>query len=300
MRVRLILPVLAATAALLLTGCVDNSAPAAEKGTSGTSSSAATQKDATAAGLLPAGIAKAGVLRIGTDAQSAPNEYKDADGNPVGWGIELAEGIAGKLGLTTEYKVAQFDSIIPSIVGGQLDMGMSSFTDTVEREEVVSFVNHYAAGIQWASQTDKVVDPNDACGLKVAVQANTVQDTEEIPAKSSACVAAGKAPIEQVRFDTQDAAVNAVVLGQADAWTADSPVALYAISQTKGKLIPAGKTFDLSPYGIATAKGTGMAEAVQAALQSMVDDGSYTKILDAWGVADGGLGNITINAASNS
>ncbi|GAA3876195.1 ABC transporter substrate-binding protein [Leifsonia kafniensis] len=295
MRVRLMLPVLAATAALVLTGCVDNSAPAAESGTN----SAATEVDSAAVALLPASIAKAGVLRIGTDAQSAPNEYKDADGNPTGWGIELAEGIAGKLGLTTEYKVALFDSIIPSIVGGQLDMGMSSFTDTVEREKVVSFVNHYTAGIQWASQDGTDVDPNNACGLKVAVQSNTVQDTEEIPAKSDACVAAGQAAIEKVRFDTQDAAVNAVVLGQADAWTADSPVALYAIAQTKGKLIPAGKTFDEAPYGIATAKGTGMAEAVQAALQSMIDDGSYDTILDSWGVADGGLNSITIDAAAN-
>lgn len=300
MRVRFILPVLAATAALVLTGCVDNSAPAADSGTSGGAGTAQSQVDSAAAALLPESIAKSGVLRIGTDAQSAPNEYKDADGTPIGWGIELAEGIAGKLGLTTDYKVAQFDSIIPSIVGGQLDMGMSSFTDTVEREKVVTFVNHYTAGIQWASQAGKDVDPNNACGLTVSVQSNTVQDTEEIPAKSDACVADGKEPIEKVRFDTQDAAVNAVVLGQADAWTADSPVALYAIAQTKGKLVAAGKSFDLAPYGIATAKDSGMAEAVRAALQSMVDDGSYGKILSAWGVEDGGLSSITINAATNS
>jgi polar amino acid transport system substrate-binding protein len=42
-----------------------------------------------------------------------------------------------------------------------------------------------------------------------------------------------------------------------------------------------------------------MTKAVQAALQSMVDDGSYAEILDAWGVSDGGITEITINAASN-
>jgi polar amino acid transport system substrate-binding protein len=295
MRARFALPALAAAAVLLLSGCVDNSTPGA-----GSGATSAAEKDTAAAALLPDDIAKSGKLLIGTDAQSAPNEYKAEDGSPVGWGIELADGIAAKLGLTPEYKVALFDSIIPSIAGGQVGMGMSSFTDTVEREKTVTFINHYTAGIQWASRAGAGVDPNNACGLTVAVQANTVQDTEEIPAKSDACVTAGKAPIEKVRFDTQDAAVNAVVLGQADAITADSPVALYAIAQTKGKLVPAGKTFDVAPYGIAVAKDTGMAEAVQAALQSMVDDGSYGKILDSWGVSDGGLATITINAAGTN
>jgi polar amino acid transport system substrate-binding protein len=53
------------------------------------------------------------------------------------------------------------------------------------------------------------------------------------------------------------------------------------------------------PYGIVVAKGSDLTKAVQAALQSMVDDGSYGKILDAWGVADGGIKTITINAAAN-
>lgn len=92
--------------------------------------------------------------------------------------------------------------------------------------------------------------------------------------------------------------MNAVVLGQADAFSADSPVSLYAISQLDGKLQLAGETFDVSPYGFAVEKDSGMAEAVQAALQAMVDDGSYAAILDAWGVGSGGLDEITINAGA--
>jgi polar amino acid transport system substrate-binding protein len=90
-----------------------------------------------------------------------------------------------------------------------------------------------------------------------------------------------------------------VALGQADALSADSPVTLYAISQTGGKLQAAGESFDVAPYGIAVAKGTGLTEAVQAAMQSLVDDGTYGDILDEWGVADGAIDQITINAASN-
>lgn len=296
MRARFALPALAAVAVLMLTGCVDNSTPDAEK--PGGNADVKVTVDEAAAALLPAEIADSGTLVIGTSPNYAPNEYKDEAGNPIGWGIEVADAIAAKLGLEPEFKVASFENIIPGIVGGQIDLGESSFTDNLEREKQVDFVNYFTAGVQWASTKGTEVDPNNACGLKVAVQSTTFQDTTEIPDKSAACEAAGKEAIQRMPFDTQDAAVTAVSLGQADAFSADSPVTFYAISQQPDKLQLAGETFDVSPYGFAVEKDSGMAEAVQAALQSLVDDGTYLDILDAWGVADGGLDTITINAAS--
>jgi polar amino acid transport system substrate-binding protein len=297
MRTRIAIPAFAAVAALMLAGCVDNSKPDAGDAT-GSPSASNVRKDDAAAALLPDKIAKAGKLVIGTSPNYAPNEYKDNAGKPIGWAIELSDAIAAKLGLKAEYQVARFENIIPGIVGGKIDIGESSFTDTAEREKQVDFVNYYVAGIQWASAAGKNVDPDNACGLKVAVQATTYQDTVELPAKNKACVAAGKPAIQKVPFDTQDAAANAVALGQADAFSADSPVTLYAIAQLTGKLQPAGKTFEAAPYGLAVAKDSGMAQAVQAALQSMVDDGSYGKILDKRGVSDGGIDEITINAGA--
>ncbi|TQO19949.1 amino acid ABC transporter substrate-binding protein (PAAT family) [Rhodoglobus vestalii] len=297
MRARYALPALAAVATLLLTGCVNNSDPDAT-GARDDSVADEVTVDEAAAALLPAAIAESGVLRIGTSPNYPPNEFKDDAGEPIGWGIELVDAIAAKLGLESDISIAKFDNIIPNIVGGQLDLGESSFTDTLEREKQVDFVNYYTAGIQWASPLGKTVDPDNACGLKVAVQATTYQDTVEIPAKSAACEAAGKAPITPMPFDTQDSAAYAVVVGQADAFSADSPVTLYAISQQKDKLQLAGETFEVSSYGLAVQKDSGMAQVVQAALQSMVDDGSYLELLDAWGVASGGLDVITINAAS--
>ncbi|TFC82625.1 ABC transporter substrate-binding protein [Cryobacterium cheniae] len=299
MRSRYALPALAAVAALLLTGCVDNSTPTTSEDTDGSSSGstvAGVTTDEAAAALLPDTTAVKGKLVFGTSPNYAPNEFKNDAGEPIGWAIDMSDAIAAKLGLEAQYTVARFENIIPGILGGKIDVGESSFTDNVEREKQVDFVNYYVAGIQWASATGNTVDPDDACGLKVAVQSTTYQDTDEIPGKSDACVAAGKPPIQKLALDTQDAAANAVALGQADAFSADSPVTLYGIAQLKGKLQPAGETFDAAPYGLAVAKDTGMAEAVQAALQSLVDDGTYGAILDEWGVADGGLDTITLNA----
>lgn len=296
MRIRYGIPVFAVVVALALSGCVDNSTPSGPAASGGTST---VTKDAAAAALLPGKIAKAGKIIVGMDPTYAPNEYKDASGAPIGWEVELMNAVAGKLGVKSVYAVAKFDSIIPSVTGGKYDVGVSSFTDNIAREKVVDFVNYYTAGIQWASAAGKTVDPDNACGLKVAVQATTYQDTDEVPAKSKACTDAGKPAIQAVKFDTQDQATNAVALGQADAMSADSPVALYAIAQLKGKLKPAGTSFEVAPYGFAVNKGDKLGKALQAALQSIVDDGTYKKILDKWGVADGGIKKITINAAAN-
>jgi polar amino acid transport system substrate-binding protein len=296
MRIRYGIPVFAVVIGLALSGCVNNSTPSGPAASGGTST---VTKDAAAAALLPDKIAKAGKIIVGMDPTYPPNEKKDANGQPIGWEVELMDAVAGKLGVKAVYAVAKFDNIIPSITGGKYDAGVSSFTDNTAREKVVDFVNYYTAGIQWASATGKTVDPNNACGLKVAVQATTYEDTDEVPAKSKACTDAGKPAIQVVKFDGQEQATNAVVLGQADAMSADSPVTLYAVAQLKGKLQLSGKSFEVAPYGVAVNKGDKLGKALQAAFQSLVDDGSYKKILEKWGVADGGIDKITINAAAN-
>ncbi len=82
--------------------------------------------------------------------------------------------------------------------------------------------------------------------------------------------------------------------------SADSPITDDAIKQSGGKLQAAGTTFGVAPYGIAINKGSTLTKAIQKAFQDIVDDGTYKKILDKWGVGDGALSTITINAAGNS
>lgn len=299
MRARFLFPALAATAVLVLSGCVDNSALSAGAPNADTTPAAdSISVDSAAAALLPDTIAKAGVLVIATSPNYPPNEFKDEAGEPIGWGIEIAAGVAAKLGLEPTFQISSFENIIPGIVGGTIDLGESSFADTPVRQEQIDFVNYYNSGTQWASASGATVDPDNACGLIVAVQATTKQDVAELPAKSDACVAAGKEPITKLPFDTQDSAMNAVVLGQADAVTGAAPVILYGIEKTGGKLQAAGDMAETTFYGLGVAKNSQLVAAVQAALQSMIDDGSYQRILDGWGVAAGGVTEATINAGS--
>lgn len=291
MKIRFVLPALAAAAALALTGCTNT-----EGDTTASVDASGIQPDAAAVALLPEEVKESGVLVMGTDAEYPPNEYKDASGKPVGWGIELAEAIAAKLGLTPEWEILPFDSILPRIEEEALQVGASSFTDNLERQKTVDFVNYLNAGSQWAAPVGSDVDPENACGLTVAVQAGTIQHTDELPARNDECVAAGKEAITILPFDGQPEVTNAVVNGQADAFSADSPVTGAAVTELEGELELVGDLFDAAPYGFATLKGSDMTMAVQAALQSLIDDGTYLEILEAAGIAPGAVESATINA----
>lgn len=292
MKIRYVLPAIAAAAALVLTGCTQN---VEEDAYESFDLSGVTADDAAVA-LLPAEVADSGVLKVGVNAEYPPNEYKNSDNEIVGWGVDLVTAISLKLGLEIEIEDAGFDTIIPKVNGGTLDMGSSSFTDNPERQKSVDFVNFYEAGVLWAAPIGEEVDPNDACGHKVAVQATTFQHTDELPEKSEACEAAGKDPIEILPYETQAEATNAVVQGAADAFTADSPVTLYAISKLSDKIAPSGEAFDVAPYGYPLGKDSELTTAVQAALQSLMDDGTYMAILQHAGVEAGAISEATINA----
>ena len=289
MKIRYAIPALAAVAALALTGCTNTEGGSSEGGDTGSGSASITTWE---------DIQASGVLVIATDAAYPPNEFKDESGNPTGWGVELTNALAEELGLEPEWEIMDFDSILPRIEEGVVNLGSSSFTDNKERQKTVDFVNFLDAGSMWAAPVGSDVDPDNACGLTVAVQQGTVQDTDEMPRRNQACLDAGKPEITVLKFDGQPEVTNAVVNGQADAFSADSPVTGAAVTELEGELELVGDLFDAAPYGFATLKGSDMTMAVQAALQSLIDDGTYLEILEAAGIAPGAVESATINAGT--
>jgi polar amino acid transport system substrate-binding protein len=287
----------AALSAASLAACADNTDSEAGEGASSSSSSVG--RDDELAALVPDEIAGRGTLTVGTDPTYSPNEFQDDSDQIVGFDIDLFDAVAGKLGLTVDYQASTFDNIIPGVQGGSYDVGVSSFTDNAEREEVVDMITYFEAGTQWAQSADGDADPDDPCGLTVAVQTGTVQ-LDDITARSADCTAAGEKAIEILQFDDQGQATNSVTLGQAQAVLADSPVMAYAVQQSNDALELAGDVYDAAPYGYVVAKDSGLSEAIQAAVQSLIDDGTYADILDTWGLSDGALSQSEINGASGS
>lgn len=257
-------------------------------------------KDDAIAAMLPDSVKADGVLTIGSETTFPPAEFLTEDNKTaIGYEMDLAKALGLVFGLTVDVQSSSFDSIIPS-VGSKYDLGISGFTITNEREESVNFVSIFSAGMVFVTRqgNPKGIDPTkdgDLCGRKVAVQQGTAEE-DEITEMNDDCLAAGRAKIDVQPYPGQTSAATAVVSGKADVMDVDSPVGDYAVKQTEGKLEVVGGMHGVAPQGIVTAKSDmDTAKAVQAAMQKLMDDGTYMKILKAWGVESGAIDKAEIN-----
>ena len=254
-------------------------------------------KDDDIAAMLPKSVAKDGKLTIGMDTSYAPAEFLAEDGKtPVGFDVDIAKALANMFGLEAVPQTSNFDSIIPSI-GTKYDIGISSFTITPERMEAVDFVSMFKAGSTWVVKkgNPNKVDTSDLCGLKIAVQTGTTQE-EEVNAAAKQCKADGKSEVRILSNKLQTDVTTNVATGKADVFYADSPVAGYAIAQTEDTLEALGEDVGVTKEAVAIKKGdSDTAKAVQAALQKLMDDGTYMKILKHWGVETGAIDKAEIN-----
>jgi ABC-type amino acid transport substrate-binding protein len=251
------------------------------------------------AAMLPAGISTAGRLTAGVEVPFAPFEFRNSTGDIVGFDVDLMNAVAQTLGLTAEYRnLANFEDIVPAVQRGDLEVGAAGITDTREREKEVDFVNYFRAGTLWVQRPGPPIDPNAACGLKVGVQSGSLQATDEVPAKSDACVATGLKPIQKVVFMLHNELTQALLSGELDAMSLDSPAAGFAIKLSTGRLVAAGEVFDVAPYGWAVAKGSGLSEPLRRALEHLMATGEYRNIAAKWGLESGMVDKPTINGAT--
>jgi polar amino acid transport system substrate-binding protein len=283
---------------LAVAGCGTDSLSGGSDSSSSTTTSAAPTGSADSAltAMLPQSVQDSGTLRVGTNAEYAPNEFLQGD-TIVGMDIDLMNAVGAKLGVTIEYSNASFDSLITGVSGNRYDAAISSFTINDERKQQVNMVQYFNAGTQWATKAGNPdgIDPANACGKTVAVQSGTTQSDDDLPAKQQACTDAGQPEIQVLAFESQQDATNALVQGRVQAMLADSPIAAYAVSQVDG-LELAGDIYDAAPYGIVVPQDqTGTADAISQALQEISDDGSYASALSTWGAEDGAVTEFPVN-----
>jgi polar amino acid transport system substrate-binding protein len=252
--------------------------------------------------MVPASIKSDGKIIVGSDSTYAPSEFLDTDGKTIiGFDVDLFNAVAAKLGLTTQWNSADFGTLITSVQSGKYEIGVSSFTINSDRLKQANMISYFSAGTQWAQKAGGNVDPNNACGLTIAVQKATVQ-VDDVTARSKKCTDAGKKAINILQYQKQDDATAAVVSGKAVAMLADSPVVAYAVKQTNAQLALAGDIYESAPYGYVVNKnadGLAFANAIKGALVELINDGTYNKILTTWGVQGGGIpaSSVAVNPA---
>lgn len=240
---------------------------------------------------------KAG-LKIATDPSSPPYTYYQADGQTLmGADIDLGNAIAAKLGLTPEWAAVKFPGIIAAIQAERFDTALTGMGDTPAREEKLDFVDYSTDGNAIVVKKGNALGIKtiaDLCGRRVAVLQGSVMQglVEQQDAKC------GEKIDIQVFQDINQALLQ-VRTGRADATMYQYGVAAYIIQTSPDAadlevlaFEQYGTGYNAMPF---RKSDTALRDAVQAALVEMQADGSYEKILTAWGMQANGLEKITIN-----
>ncbi|PST48507.1 ABC transporter substrate-binding protein [Bifidobacterium callitrichos] len=259
--------------------------------------------DDTLAAKLPDSIKSSKTLTIGSFMQQPPNNMYGADGKtPVGDEVDISKAIGKKLGVEVVRKDMSFDSLITSLQTGRVDATMAAMNDTKARQEKVDFVDYLTAGITMIVQKGNpkgIKGPDNLCGTATAASSGTSQ-AAWVKQVSSDCQAKGEEPIDITITQSDSQNQTQLQTGRIDFVALDLPAAIY-ISKTAGN----GKLFEAvdyppinaGPFGIGfNKKNTELRDAVQGALQSLIDDGTYMKILEAWGIQNGAIKSATVNA----
>ncbi|MEU0985139.1 ABC transporter substrate-binding protein [Streptomyces sp. NPDC005953] len=303
--------VVAVAGSMLLTACGDQTDGGSKKTTESTGSSS--QGGAPLHDLLPKAIQDQGKVKVGSDIAYPPVEFKDDAGKTVGIDPDIADALGKQLGVDFEFENGTFDTLITGLRSKRYDIAMSAMTDTKDRQdgvdsetkkkvgEGVDFVDYFTAGVSIYTKKgdDKGIKSwADLCGKKIAVQRGTVSE-DLAKAESTKCGAKGKITIEA--FDNDLEAQTRLRAGGADAGSSDFPVAAYAVKTSGGgnDFQIVGEQVEAAPYGIAIAKGNDqLRDAIQKALEAIIKNGEYQKIVDKWGVAAGAVTEAKVNGGT--
>lgn len=272
------------SAALLLTvaACSDTSSSAA-----GEKSPAAVQTDSVARDLLSEETKNSGVLNIATSLNWAPFAYKGENGQAKGLDIELTTALAQKLGLKPETTDVAFTSMIAGVSNHRYDIAVNELQDTPERRKEVQFVHYYRGAMGLLMKKGgSGVSVDDLCGHAIGITqgSSAVAVVEE---KSAECQTNGKAKIEQKIFPDSASTILAVQNGRAEGLIMNYASGKYLTETTAGDLalqdgfIPGSER----NVGVVVAKDRDdLANAIKAALQSLINDGWYADLLNRYGV----------------
>lgn len=285
-----------------------DAAPAAAAGPDGVEIEGvgSVEVDDAVAELLPAEVESAGKITVATNAPYPPFIDFVEEGNTedfTGLDYDLLQAIAARLGLEAPFEQQPFDGLVPGLKAGKSDAIVGGITDNFERQETATFVDYTASGtgiLVAGGNPEGIATMEDLCGRPVSAQKGSKQVDLLAAFSEETC---GSAPIEVTTFPQNTDAVQALLANKVEAVVATQVNLLDEATKLSGKAEvvedpdhPNG--YQASPNGIGFDQADAdLAAAVQAALQSLMDDGTYTKILAKWEMEPIGLDEATIDAA---
>jgi polar amino acid transport system substrate-binding protein len=293
------------SAALLLTAC--GSGPDAANG-GGTAQAAVKigaiptedvvspiAKDPAAAALLPSGTNS---LTVAISVSGSPpgTSYLEDGRTLAGQDVDFADAVAKVLGIKLKREAAGFEAILPALDSGKYDFGASNFGVTDERRETIDFVTYINDGQGFATRKDskltEITDLAQLCGLNVATGAGTTFEAT-LEENAHICSDAGKKTYKVQTYSEQGAVWSSLQQGRSDIVMSTINGLRYAVAQQQG--VKFLNEFHRLDVGFAFKKGTKLAPAFQAAVNRLIADGTYDRILKKWGTTGSAIAKSQIS-----
>ena len=247
--------------------------------------------------MLPPRAAEARTFTLAVSLGSPPDDFRDAKGETVGWEIDIMRAATQALGLQLDIRPTTFDSLIPGLQAKRFDAATGQMGVTDAREKVVDMIGTLTGNELFAALAGsdlKVNGLDDLCGVTVGT---TRGSREMVFAEDHQpkCAAAGRKPINALAFSDGNGAAEALMSRRVDLYWLGSTAISYFVAQSRGRTKVVGSYTDTSYLGVALPKGSELAAPLQAAIQHLIDDGTYRKIVAKWGLEGNAIKQAPLN-----
>lgn len=226
-----------------------------------------------------------------------PDNFRDANGKVVGWAIEILTETAKVLNIPINItEVTQFQSLLPGIDAERYDLAVSGFAVTEERKKRYDFVSYFNGGNSIIIHKDRqAITPEEMCGKKASIQIGSYFN-QVVEKYSQKCASEGKSSIEILTFPTEEAVLGALTSKRADFAVSSLSSSAYMTTRTNGQFHSSGQPFFRTTAGfVFNKKNTSVRDAVAAAEQELLNNGTYAAILKKWNLSDGAIQKVEIN-----
>ena len=260
--------------------------------------------DSEASALVPEAIKADGKLTVVSTGGTPPLSLFAADNKTViGNEVDLAYAVGQTLGLEVEVLPVAWADWPLGIESGKYEAVLSNVTVTEARKEKFDFATYRSDLLGFYAKSDsdisEITQARDVAGKRIIVGSGTNQEAilvrwDEENKKN------GLKPVEFQYYDDDSASTLALQSGRADLTFGPNAAAAYKAAQD-GKSKQVGTlnggwplTADIA---FTTKKDNGLAVAAQTALNTLIENGTYGKILDRWGLSSEAIQKSELNPA---
>jgi len=261
------------------------------------------------AGILMSGIALAaeappsikskGQITAAIMPNYPPMDFKDPATNKLtGLDYDLGNAIAERMGIKIVWQEISFEQMVSALTTKRVDIIMSGMTDTVERQQAITFVDYFTSGPQFYT-LQKNADLNeiiDLCGKKVGTSRRTTVPKEIGDWSKANCESVGKPAIIVVGAEGTADARAQLRQSRLDAAVQGSETLPYIMKLDEKAYKALGQPILKQYFGLGVGKDNPeLSKSIADTLQEMIVDGTYLAILKKWDLQEGAIERATLN-----